>query len=303
MRSSSGSSFWTWLLGAGAAGGLAYLIFDKLTETSSRNPGTSPLGTKTVGGPATGALAGGVLYKACKNDLNAIESTTQWVDVDVPSMDLIVTISQDALRCDVGGESLRMPVTYKEQVEICNMLDCISPVPQMVDDIWKSAQHIQTYGLNVQPGGDYDEHLDLVKAFVEKAGVNKWPDQKLVLLMQSLVMSKQLNANITREVEVRGFDLTNQVIRSLGKNWVIDPIMVNNGAANYGWYKLNGEKHQGVYAGGQHNAEHYDYSQLFCDCPKVVAKKLSDPKTTVDLRDVYRAKFPSLGSYIDAYEI
>ena len=72
MRSSSGSSFWTWLLGAGAAGGLAYLIFDKLTETSSRNPGTSPLGTKTVGGPATGALAGGVLYKACKNDLNAI---------------------------------------------------------------------------------------------------------------------------------------------------------------------------------------------------------------------------------------
>src|SRR6185295_14079160 len=107
---------------------------------------------------------------------------------------------------------------------------------------------------------------DLVKAYVVDVIRKDWKTRNLGLMMSTLVLAQQFNANLDREIERQGY-ARGTFVRPLGKAWVIDPRMLANGAANYGPL-------QGAFAGGAHDERHYDYSQLFVDCIKVLARRI-----------------------------
>ena len=257
--------------------------------------------TGSAASPASGgaqlaprSLVGGVLLGALRDpsQREAIVARIRYQEVQVPELDLIVTTPVDAIRCLVDGQWLRMPVSYDEQVAGCNLLGLISPTTQIVDAIRAAAKPIDNYGLNVVPGSGYDEHLDLVKAYVVDVLHKDWKTTNLGLMMSTLIVAQQFNANLDREIERRGYP-ADAFVRPLGKNWVIDERGLANGAANYGPL-------QGTFAGGKHNAQHYDYSQLFVDCIKVLARRISDG-SVVDMRAFLAARLPTLRRQIARY--
>ena len=264
-------------------------LLDALHETGSAASSVS-------GGSqlAPDSLVGGVLLGALRDpsQREAIVARIRYQEVQVPELDIIVTTPVDAIRCLVDGQWLRMPVSYDEQVAGCNLLGLISPTTQIVDAIRAAAKPIDNYGLNVVPGSGYDEHLDLVKAYVVDVLHKDWKTTNLGLMMSTLIVAQQFNANLDREIERRGYP-ADAFVRPLGKNWVIDERGLANGAANYGPL-------QGTFAGGKHNAQHYDYSQLFVDCIKVLARRISDG-SVVDMRAFLAARLPTLRRQIARY--
>jgi lysophospholipase L1-like esterase len=264
-------------------------LLDALSETGSV--------VSSAGGGASlapGALVGGVLIRALRDPAQraAIVARTRYQEVPIPAWDLVVSTPVDAIRCLVNGAWLRMPVSYDEQVEGCNLLGLISPTTQIVDAIRAAAKPIDNFGLNVVPGGAYDAHLDLVKAYVVGVRHKGWKSANLGLLMSTLIMAQQFNANLDREIERRGYP-RDAFVRPLGKAWVLDPRMLANGAANYGPL-------QGEFPGGTHNGQHYDYSQLFVDCIKVLARRISDG-STVDMRSFLATRIPTLSHQLAKY--
>ena len=93
------------------------------------------------------------------------------------------------------------------------------------------------------------------------------------------------------------------LIEPAGKWWILDPKLAGSkygahAAVNYGWFQTS-VKDPIQTPGGAHNDEHSDYSQL----ARAVHRYARRPSTNeqVDLCDVYAAKWPDLGPFIDVF--
>ena len=122
-------------------------LLDALHETASA---VSSAGAGAAVAP--GALVGGVLLRALRDPAQraAILARTRYQEVSIPEWDLTVSTPVDAIRCLVNGAWLRMPVTYDEQVDGCNLLGLISPTAQIVDAI-RAAQIETSLDYNYTP--------------------------------------------------------------------------------------------------------------------------------------------------------
>jgi hypothetical protein len=82
------------------------------------------------------------------------------------------------------------------------------------------------------------------------------------------------------------------------KLWILHPRIVEKGAVNYGFWDAHGKTIQTV--GGQHNDQHYDYSQLLQPV-KRWAKSASTGEP-VDLLERFASADHIPASYLSAYE-
>jgi hypothetical protein len=159
--------------------------------------------------------------------------------IDVPFQGLIVRVGAHALRANVGGRLLRLPVSYEEVVAICNRLQWIPPTFELSDRIWEAA----TVKIDYVP---QDPSIMLTLRAVEQ-------------------MNKEMDARLAGKP-------WGELTATEGKDWIVSPrdrlCSANNphamGAANYGWHHLDGTM---VQTRGDddkpppHDIHHWDYSQ------------------------------------------
>jgi len=224
---------------------------------------------RTFRAAGPGGSARGLLLEAHRRgELEPIVMT----EIPVPALGVIVTVALDALRAKIDGRSLRLPVTYAEQREIARDLGMLSPTKEIVDAVWAASTKIEPIGLfNV----------------AEQRG----------LPLDALELVLTLNDDVDRAIVGAGLG-PDALVRPLGKTWIVHPRIVEIGAVNYGWHTKAGKPIQSV--GGRHDANHTDYSQLAHDLVSRSARRI-DTGETVDLLDVYRAKFPEIASDLEQY--
>lgn len=171
---------------------------------------------------------------------------------DVPFGDLILSVGAHALRANVGGRLLRLPVSYCDVIAICNRLGWIPPTPEISDAIWEAA----TMRIPHFPMGDRSTPAASAIA-----------DKKMTTLEFVVGMNIRMDAKIpaNRWGELAGTE---------GKDWVVSKRNLlpsrgagpgSKGVANYGWHKLpNGDVVEGIRPDSclpWHDDNHYDYSQ------------------------------------------
>ncbi len=173
--------------------------------------------------------AGGLLLRAVQNgDFEQPE----WRSVEVES-GLVVEVMADALKASIKVQnaqtnaidtlSIRLPVSYRDQVEIARKLGAISLTAEWWDRVWQSAD-LKIIPRTQQPDGT---------------------------LAQSIAHSRSIDEQGAR---------AGVLVRDVGKGWILHPRLSERGAVNYGWIDPASRMPlQSV--GGRHDAGHYDYSQ------------------------------------------
>lgn len=172
-------------------------------------------------------------------------------------------VGTTALRAPVplasgGSALLRLPVSYKEAIEICRLNGWMPPTQRISDQIWAAAKH-----LHVTPLGKWDTAADASES-----------SRKMRTLEWCALHNKHCDTQI-------GTD--SGLWRDDGKDWILHPRIAErpNGAVNYGFRRDSGEPWQPV--GGTHDNEWYDYSQTLL----VLDRKAKDEAgAEVDLIDI-----------------
>lgn len=208
-----------------------------------------------------------------------------YMELEVPAMDLVVTILREPLRAQVEGRWLRLGVTYTEQIEICRRLGLVSPTKEIVDAAWAFARGERSV---IAPTG-----------LVQSPADSEW--------MMSLAFARRHNDNIDAAIAKLSAD-PDAFVRPYGKAWLIHPRMVEadsdgvyRGVVEYGWQMLNGKPIQGP-GSGRHDADYMDYSMVTADLVLRRARRLSTGET-VDVLDRLRELYPDdrMASVIEAY--
>lgn len=190
----------------------------------------------------------------------------EWVDIEWSG--LVVTVASDAMKAACGDRpSIRLPVTYSEQVQILRHLGCVSPTKALADALYASATaKLHAVGL-----------------------VRTAEDSKR---MASVDFTLRFHDAIEKQL----LDAPAQNLRfGAWKLWILHPRIVELGAVNYGFYSPSGSVIQTV--GARHDASHFDYSQLVQPVRRYAR---THDGTQVDLLTVFeREGIPA--RYLDAY--
>lgn len=208
-----------------------------------------------------------------------------YMELEVPDMDLVVTILRDALQARVGSRWLRLGVSYSEQIEICRVLGLVSPTKEVVDAAWAAAK---ADGHAIAPEGLVQDPADFAK-------------------MATIEFAIAHNDRIERAIAKGGFG-PDTFVRPYGKAWLIHPAMVEadkdgvyRGVVEYGWQQLSGKPIQGP-GSGRHDANYADYSMVTADLVMRRARRISTGET-VDVLDRLREIYPGdrMAAAIEAY--
>lgn len=183
--------------------------------------------------PNPESKTGGLLLKAFRE--NSVEGI-QWVEIKLD--DMILTVASDALKASLGDlPGVRLPVSYHETIEICRALGCIAPTQAMADAMFAQA----SYQLTLVP---------LVRTTFDSAR------------MTTIAFTLRFHEGVERqlaELHANGTSL----VAGAWKYWLLHPRLVERGAVNYGFWDMSQHPPRPVQTvGAQHDAEHYDYSQL-----------------------------------------
>ncbi|MBK8254952.1 MAG: hypothetical protein IPK82_20130 [Polyangiaceae bacterium] len=186
--------------------------------------------------------------------LAAIRSGTEepvtWVDLPwegrgvTAGMRLTLKVSAHAVRAPVhvdgmGTLLLRLPVTYREQLEICRLRRWFPLTQSISDAIWFAARRMSPVTLGKW---DTPEHQ---KESSRKMGTVEW--------------SVQFNEKLDSQIPLGGW---NRLWAPEGKEWIVHPKIAQrgkSGAVNYGLHGADGAPIQPP--GTAHDWEHWDYSQ------------------------------------------
>lgn len=195
--------------------------------------------------------------------------------IDIPCGDLVITVSKDAMKGPVRDKTgVRLPVTYREAVEICHNIDCVAPTKEMADAMFALANS----QLNFVP---------LVRTAADSAK------------MTSVDFTLKFHEGV--EKQLAGKAVENQgLVFGAWKLWILHPRIVERGAVNYGfWDKSKRPAAPIQTVGGQHDAGHYDYSQVF----QPVKRWARHAKTgeVVDLLEYLATKGRIPEKYIEPY--
>ena len=195
-----------------------------------------------------------------------------WTDVLVG--DLRVTVASDAIKASAGGrDHVRLPVTYAEQVAIMATNGWISPTKAIADAMYKQAKVRLVYvGLVMKPA-DEDR-------------------------MQTVDFSLRFDAGVAKQLDGKDFDEADLVFGAW-KLWILNARIVEKGAVNYGFWDAKGNTIQTV--GGQHDAAHYDYSQLLQPVKRWATIDATDE--AVDLAAYFAKQDKIPQSYLDPYGV
>jgi hypothetical protein len=219
---------------------------------------------------APSAKTGGLLHKAF---FNGEAEEIRWVDVTLG--DLIITVASDAMKAPLNGRGfVRLPVTYKETIDICRDLECIAPTQAMCDAMFAQAKS-QTLAVPlVMKASDSAKMATVEFALKFHDGVEK----------QLAVLNQQDQG----------------LVCGAWKYWLLNPRLNVLGAVNYGFWKS--KKPASVYQtpGARHDPAHYDYSQLLQPVQRYARRVGTEEK--VDLLQYIAEKDKVPQKYLDVYE-
>jgi len=216
------------------------------------------------------AKAGGLLLEAF--NAGATEPIT-WVDVTVG--DLVVTVASDAMKAALGDRpGVRLPVSYEEAVVICKQLECVAPTQPICDAVFAQAR----------------AQLCCVALVHVASDAARMEDVDFVLRFADAV-----DEQVTASGAAAG-----DLVFGAWKLWILHPRIVEKGAVNYGFWDTHRAPPAPVQTvGGQHDAAHYDYSQLLQPV-KRMARRASTGEA-IDLLDHLAAQDRVPERYLDVY--
>jgi hypothetical protein len=195
---------------------------------------------------------------------------------EVPFGDLILTVAQDAMKATVAGKSgVRLPATYLETVTICRELGCVAPTQPICDTLFTQARSQLTFVPLVRTASDS-------------------------MKMASVDFTLRFHDGVEKQLaKVAAAD--RGLVFGAWKFWILHSRIVERGAVNYGfWDKSTRPPRTIQTVGGQHDASHYDYSQLLQPIKRVARKAATGE--AVDLLD-YIAKHDRVpAKYLDLYK-
>jgi hypothetical protein len=229
-----------------------------------------------IAGVGSGSMRG-LLLEAVRN--GSALNTDSFVEVDVPALDLTITVPRRAFRAHVNGypDPLLLGVSYNDQIEICRLLGMISLTWEMVDAVWRAS-----FTWPIEPLGQWVPGADIASlAFAERH-------------------TRAVDAAIAQLDGGRGAPV-DAVIRPEGKAWILhENLPRSKGAVLWGWQRTDGMPLQGF--GFRHNADHVDYSM--CEPPALRQARILSTGQPIDLLDWYRSHFadPAMRPFLDAYE-
>lgn len=211
-----------------------------------------------VEAPKQGALsddseAGGLLIRAIRAGQH--ERIT-WTPIRVE--DITVIMAADAVRARVGGEALRLPITYAEQIEAARIIGAVSPTKEIIDAAYRQS----------------DPRVPFV-------GLTK--DTADLARMGTLGVVRRFNATIDK---ARGAAEADQMCFA-GKAWIVNNALRAKGAVNYGAFGRDGVPIQTVCERHCHGPSHYDYSQLLW---LVRREAIGSKGEAIDILDWMRSK-------------
>lgn len=221
--------------------------------------------------PAT-ERAGGLLLAAFRDGKT---EPLSWIDL--PVGDLLVTVATDAMKARTRDRNgVRLPVTYIEVVELCRALGCITPTKEIADAMFSLANS----QLNFVP---------LVRTASDSAK------------MMNLDFTMKFHEGV--EQQLKGKDPAAQgLIFGAWKLWILHPRIVERGAINYGfWDKSKRPPAPIQTVGGQHDAAHYDYSQVFQPVKRMAKHRQTGE--SVDLVEYFAQKNKIPEKYLEPYTL
>lgn len=195
-----------------------------------------------------------------------------WVELQVG--DLILTVAADAMKAPLNDRTgVRLPISYAEQVALCREMNCVSATQAMADAMFKNAK----------------AQLNFVPLVMTAADSMKMATVDFTLRFHDGV-EKQL-----ADKDQSG------LIFGAWKLWIMHQRLGERGAVNYGfWDKSKNPARPIQTVGGQHDAAHYDYSQLFQPIQRL-ARKASTGEI-VDLLDYIGPNDHVADKFITAYK-
>ncbi len=219
---------------------------------------------------APNAKTGGLLLQAYRN---AETEEIRWVDVKLG--DLIITVASDAMKAPLNDRGfVRLPVSYKETIEICRDLDCIAPTQAMCDAIFAQAK----------------SQLNFVPLVMTAADSAKMPTVDFVLKFHDRV-EKQLATLGQQDAGL---------VCGAWKYWLLHPRLNVLGAVNYGFWDKSKRPPTVIQTpGARHDPSHYDYSQLLQPIQRKARHAVTGEE--VDLLDYIAKKEKIPAKYLDVY--
>lgn len=214
--------------------------------------------------------AGGMLAAAL--DRGEVEPIT-WVDVAVG--DLVISVASDALKAPVDGvPGVRLPVSYAEVVTMCRERDWVTPTKAMADAMLAHAR---------SPIG----FVPLVRTAED---ARKMTSVGFVMRFHEGIEDKIAG----KAPSERG------LVFGAWKLWILHPRLAERGAVNYGFWDLGARPPRPVQTpGAQHDAAHYDYSQLFQPVQRRARRAATGEE--VDLLDVLQTHDKIPARFLDVY--
>lgn len=197
----------------------------------------------------------------------------RWVPLEVDG--LVLSVASDAMKAPLGDRpGVRLPVSYLETIEINAALDCVAPTQAMCDAMFSKAKSQLTLVALVRAASDAVKltWVDFALRFHE--GVEK----QLAALHQN----------------------DPGLIAGAWKYWILHPRLVERGAVNYGFWDKSRKPPRPVQTvGGQHDARHYDYSQLLQPIKRIARRAATGED--VDLLDYIQAHDRVPQRFLDVY--
>jgi len=232
-----------------------------------------------VGAGAGGQDLRGLMLQAIR--AGTALNTDSLVEVEVPALDLVITVPRRAFRAPVRGyaKPLLLGWSYANQIEACNALGMISMTWQMVDAVWRAP-----FTWRIKPTGLWAPGADLAMQRTDYA----------------LKHTDTVDATIAALDNGNGLP-PDAVCRPEGKAWILDEhLPTSAGAVLWGWQGLSGKPLQGF--GFGHDSDWADYSMCEPPCQRM-ARVLSTGQP-IDLLTWYRGHFPApaMQPFLDVYD-
>jgi hypothetical protein len=221
------------------------------------------------GSPASWGLADAVAA--------GVAEPIDWMDVELPELDLVVTVPRGPLRMPLGpsGRMMAASLSYAEQRRLCALLGAISVTHDVLQALWKKA------AAKLVPD-------PLVRTASDAAAMGDLD----FLTRENDAFDAQMQAHAAELAAPGAF------ARGFYKAWIIGLRMSEqgpHGAENEGFEYPNGTELQ--HEGGAHNDAHLDYSQWAWDLARRRARRLSTGEA-LDLREVFVLALPGLADRI-----
>jgi hypothetical protein len=219
---------------------------------------------------AAGARAGGLLLAAFREGRT---EEIQWTEVTVDG--LVVTVASDAMKATLNDKpGVRLPVSYAEAVTICAELECISPTQKICDAMFEQAKAQLTAVPLVLTAADA-AHITMVD-FV-------------------------LRFNDKVEAQIKSLSYSpGDLVFGAWKLWLLHPRLAERGAVNYGFWDKSHKPPKVIQTpGGQHDPQHYDYSQVLVPVRRIGRKE--DTGEEVDLLDYIGTHDKVPAKFLDPY--